>query len=61
MQNFARREAALMSRVYRFLFKKWLAVETRLGDTKGQEKAKQRAREWVTANVKSTEDGDEER
>lgn len=35
----------------RFLFKKWLNIETRIGDAAGQEKAKTRAREWVAANA----------
>ncbi|RXK36068.1 hypothetical protein M231_06662 [Tremella mesenterica] len=44
----------------KFLFKKWLNIEMRIGDVKGQEKAKERAREWVANNVKveSEEEGD---
>lgn len=42
----------------RFLFKKWLALESRIGDAAGQDKAKSRAREWVLANSK-VESGEE--
>lgn len=41
------------------MFKKWLSLETRLGDAAGQEKAKTRAREWVMANAK-VEESDED-
>jgi rRNA biogenesis protein RRP5 len=44
----------------RFLFKKWLNIEVRIGDAAGQERAKTRAREWVAANAKPEEDEDEE-
>ena len=44
--------------MYRFLYKKWLAIETRIGDVAGQEKAKDQAREWVMTNVKPSEDGE---
>lgn len=44
----------------RFLFKKWLAVETRIGDAAGQEKAKERAREWVAANSKAAEGSEDQ-
>jgi rRNA biogenesis protein RRP5 len=54
----------LTAKKAKFLFKKWLSIETRLGDTQGQEKAKDRARQWVAANTKPEaaegEDGDEE-
>ena len=40
----------------RFLFKKWLAIENRIGDEGGQEKAKDRAREWVAANAQANDD-----
>jgi rRNA biogenesis protein RRP5 len=42
----------------KFLFKKWLLLEARIGDAAGQAKATARAREWVTANA--TEGSDEE-
>jgi rRNA biogenesis protein RRP5 len=41
------------------LFKKWLALEGRIGDNAGQENAKERAKAWVMANVKQ-EDGDDD-
>jgi rRNA biogenesis protein RRP5 len=44
----------------RFVFKKWLAIETRIGDMAGQEKAKERARKWVTAIAKPAEDVEED-
>lgn len=44
----------------RFLFKKWLSLESRIGDAAGQDKAKARAREWVQANAKPAEDDSEE-
>jgi rRNA biogenesis protein RRP5 len=44
----------------RFLFKKWLNIETRIGDAAGQERAKTKAREWVAANAKPAEDDDDE-
>lgn len=34
----------------KFLFKKLLAIEARIGDEEGQERAKAKAREWVMAN-----------
>ena len=44
----------------RFLFKKWLNIEMRIGDVAGQERAKSRAREWVAANAKPRSDDEEE-
>lgn len=35
----------------KFLFKKLLSLETRIGDAAGQEGAKEKAREWVTKNA----------
>lgn len=35
----------------KFLFKKLLSLETRIGDAAGQEQAKEKAREWVTKNA----------
>jgi len=43
--------------MFRFIFKKWLNIETRIGIPAGQDKAKTRAREWVAANAKKQEDG----
>lgn len=48
----------LTAKKAKFLFKKWLSIETRIGDVQGQEKAKEKAREWVVANVKPEEDAD---
>jgi rRNA biogenesis protein RRP5 len=42
------------------LFKKWLNIETRIGDAAGQERAKTKAREWVAANAKPAEDDEDE-
>jgi rRNA biogenesis protein RRP5 len=57
----------LTAKKAKFLFKKWLNIETRIGDVQGQEKAKEKAREWVVANAKpevgadgSEEDEDDE-
>jgi rRNA biogenesis protein RRP5 len=46
----------------KFIFKKWLAVENKIGDRKGQENAKEKAREWVAAHTAPAdgEDSDEE-
>ena len=44
----------------RFLFKKWLNIEVRIGDAAGQERAKARAREWVAANAKPAEEDEDE-
>jgi rRNA biogenesis protein RRP5 len=44
----------------RFLFKKWLNIEVRIGDASGQERAKARAREWVAANAKPAEEDEDE-
>ncbi|KAL1413196.1 rRNA biogenesis protein rrp5 [Vanrija albida] len=44
----------------KFLFKKWLSLESRIGDAAGQDKAKARAREWVQANAKPADDESEE-
>jgi rRNA biogenesis protein RRP5 len=46
----------------KFVFKKWLALESRAGDKKGMEAAKARAREWVAENAKveSDEESEEE-
>ncbi|ORX37905.1 putative rRNA processing-related protein [Kockovaella imperatae] len=41
----------LTSKKAKFLFKKWLAVENRIGDEAGQDAAKEKARAWVSANV----------
>ncbi|BEI83320.1 hypothetical protein CcaverHIS002_0311880 [Cutaneotrichosporon cavernicola] len=43
----------------KFVFKKWLALESRAGDKAGMDKAKARAREWVAENAK-VESGSEE-
>lgn len=40
----------------KFVFKKWLAMEQKIGDQKGQDRAKEKAREWVAANAQA---GDE--
>ncbi|ODO00747.1 rRNA biogenesis protein RRP5 [Cryptococcus wingfieldii CBS 7118] len=50
----------LTSKKAKFLFKKWLSLESRIGDAPGQEKAKLRAKEWVEANSKPVTGGDEE-
>ncbi|WVQ75049.1 hypothetical protein IAR50_004658 [Cryptococcus sp. DSM 104548] len=50
----------LTSKKAKFLFKKWLNIESRIGDASGQEKAKLRAKEWVEANAKPAVVGDEE-
>ncbi len=39
----------------KFLFKKLLSVETRIGDEAGQDRAKAKAREWVAQNAQSQE------
>lgn len=47
----------------KFIFKKWLAVENKIGDKKGQDTAKEKAREWVAAHTAPAEgesDDDEE-
>jgi rRNA biogenesis protein RRP5 len=51
----------LTAKKAKFLFKKWLALEDRIGDDAGQEKAKGKAREWVAANAAKAEEdsGDE--
>jgi rRNA biogenesis protein RRP5 len=46
--------------ISRFLFKKWLNIEVRIGDASGQERAKTRAREWVAANAKPAEEDEDE-
>lgn len=48
----------LTAKKAKFLFKKWLNIETRIGDVQGQEKAKEKAREWVVANAKPEEGAD---
>nr|XP_019009138.1 rRNA biogenesis protein RRP5 [Kwoniella pini CBS 10737]OCF47919.1 rRNA biogenesis protein RRP5 [Kwoniella pini CBS 10737] len=50
----------LSSKKAKFLFKKLLLIEQRIGDEKGQEKAKERAKAWVMENAKPTQDDDEE-
>ena len=50
----------MTSKKAKFLFKKWLAIETRIGDVAGEETAKQRARDWVAANVRKDEAEEEE-
>ncbi|WWD20117.1 hypothetical protein CI109_104592 [Kwoniella shandongensis] len=52
----------LTSKKAKFLFKKWLMIEQRIGDAQGQEKAKTRAKDWVLANTKTeeAEESDEE-
>ena len=44
----------------KFLFKKWLALEDRIGDEAGQETAKSKAREWVAANAVRPEEESED-
>lgn len=46
----------------KFVFKKWLSLESRAGDAKGMEEAKRRARAWVEENAKESgsEESDEE-
>ncbi|CAK9780409.1 hypothetical protein CC85DRAFT_256901 [Cutaneotrichosporon oleaginosum] len=44
----------------KFVFKKWLALESRAGDKAGMEKAKARAREWVAENAKVESEGESE-
>jgi hypothetical protein len=34
------------------LFKKLLSVESKIGDEKGEERAKEKARKWVLKNAK---------
>ncbi|KAK4685994.1 rRNA biogenesis protein RRP5, partial [Tremellales sp. Uapishka_1] len=41
----------LTSKKAKFLFKKWLGIEGRIGDVAGQEKAKERAKQWVGENA----------
>ncbi|GMK53480.1 hypothetical protein CspeluHIS016_0100660 [Cutaneotrichosporon spelunceum] len=62
-------ERALGSRMNakraKFVFKKWLALESRAGDKAGMERAKARAREWVAENARpesgsESESGSEE-
>ena len=48
----------LTAKKAKFLFKKWLALETKLGDEAGQENAKTKARAWVA--VHAVKEGDEE-
>ncbi|WWC65653.1 uncharacterized protein I303_108274 [Kwoniella dejecticola CBS 10117] len=50
----------LTSKKAKFLFKKLLTTEQRIGDEKGQEKAKERAKAWVLENTKSADNADEE-
>ena len=42
----------MMAAKVRFLFKKLLSVEGKIGDEKGEERAKDKAREWVLSNTK---------
>lgn len=35
----------------KFLFKKLLSLETRIGDAAGQERAKEKARDWVSKHA----------
>ncbi|OCF37082.1 rRNA biogenesis protein RRP5 [Kwoniella heveanensis CBS 569] len=44
----------------KFLFKKLLTIEQRIGDAAGQEKAKERARQWVLENTKPEPEDEEE-
>jgi len=44
-----------MELTIRFLFKKLLSVESKIGDEQGEEKAKEKARAWVVANAKADE------
>lgn len=44
----------------KFIFKKWLAVENKIGDKKGQDKAKEKAREWVAEHTRALDDGEED-
>lgn len=53
-------EQKLTSKKAKFLFKKWLTIEQRIGDAAGQDKAKARAREWVEANAKPAQDEEED-
>jgi rRNA biogenesis protein RRP5 len=39
----------------RFLFKKWLALEGRIGDAGGEDRAKGRAKEWVVSQQAESE------
>ncbi|WRT69490.1 uncharacterized protein IL334_006476 [Kwoniella shivajii] len=48
----------LTSKKAKFLFKKLLTIEQRIGDEKGQEKAKERAKAWVMENTKTEEEGE---
>lgn len=50
----------LTAKKAKFLFKKWLAIEGRIGDISGQENAKERAKAWVLANVQQEQDGDDD-
>nr|ODN95502.1 rRNA biogenesis protein RRP5 [Cryptococcus depauperatus CBS 7855] len=50
----------LNSKRAKFLFKKWLNIEQRIGDVDGQEKAKTKAREWVQANTEPIENESED-
>ncbi|OWT39295.1 rRNA biogenesis protein RRP5 [Cryptococcus neoformans Bt1] len=53
-------EQKLTSKKAKFLFKKWLTIEQRIGDAAGQDKAKARAREWVETNAKPAQDEEED-
>ena len=44
----------------RFLFKKLLQIEGKIGDKKGEERAKEKAREWVMANAAPSAGGEED-
>ncbi|WVW86696.1 hypothetical protein I302_108750 [Kwoniella bestiolae CBS 10118] len=50
----------LTSKKAKFLFKKLLTIEQRIGDEKGQEKAKERAKAWVLENTKPDPEEEEE-
>lgn len=44
----------------RFLFKKLLQIESKIGDKKGEERAKDKAREWVMAHAPAGRAGEED-
>jgi rRNA biogenesis protein RRP5 len=50
----------LTAKKAKFLFKKWMSLEARIGDSAGQEQATLKAREWVAANAARAEEDEEE-
>lgn len=50
----------LTAKKAKFLFKKWLSLEDRIGDDAGQEQAKSKAREWVANAAAGAADSSDE-